>query len=124
MITIDQAEVMLDELANELPPDFFVGLNGGICLLPEIKRHPESVGDNLYILGQYHRDAMGRYITIFFGSFEVLYGRLPPAQFKERLRKTLLHEFTHHMEYRAGLRGLEVKDEQQLAEYQRRQRRD
>ena len=40
-------------------------------------------------------------------------------EFKERLKKTLFHEFTHHLESLAGERDLEIEDERQLAAYRR-----
>lgn len=121
MVSIDEAGVMLDEIADELPPEFFRELNGGILLLPEAALHPENRANDLYILGQYHHSTvMGRYIAIYYGSFERIYGFLPPELFREHLRKTLLHEFTHHLESLAGERGLEIKDAQQMAAYRER----
>ena len=40
---------------------------------------------------------------------------------KEILHEVLLHEFTHHFESLAGLKGLEVKDEQFLHSYYKQQ---
>ena len=75
MMDIDQFEAVLDTIANTLPPAFYEELNGGILLLPEAKRHPKARGDDLYIMGEYHRDQiMGRYIVIYYGSFERVYG--------------------------------------------------
>ena len=123
MVTIDEAEAMLNDITDELTPDFFEALNGGVCLLPEAKRHPEARGDDLYILGEYHRDAMGRYIYMYYGSFVRVFGDIPPEAFKRELRKTLLHEFTHHFESRAGERGLEIKDELDMERYRERRGR-
>ena len=121
MITIDEAEIMLEDIADELPPEFFNKLNGGILLLPDVKMHPARKADDLYILGEYHRNIeMGRYIVIYFGSFERVHGHLPPDKFREELKKTLVHEFTHHIESLAGERGLEIKDAQNMAKYRRR----
>jgi hypothetical protein len=39
------------------------------------------------------------------------------------LAGTLKHEFRHHLESLAGERGLEIEDEQFLADYLRRQSR-
>lgn len=120
MVSIEEAEVMLNEIAEELPKEFYNKLNGGILLRPEVKMHPQSVGQGLYIMGQYHHNRnMGRYIEIYYGSFEKLYGYLEPEEFKERLRKTLIHEFTHHIESLAGDHSLEVKDAINLAEYKK-----
>lgn len=120
MITIDQAETMLNDITESLSPDFFTALNGGVSLLPNVKYHPEARQNDLYILGEYHHDAMGRYIFLYYGSFARLYGHLPPDAFKQKIRKTLLHEFTHHFESLAGERGLEVKDAEKMDEYRER----
>ncbi len=118
MITIEEAQEMLDELACELPQEFYGELNGGISLLPDTKLHPERRADDLYIMGEYVRDwRMGRYIIIYFGSFSTLYGHLPRDAFKKKLRETLRHEFTHHLESLAGERGLEIRDEEDMERY-------
>ena len=36
---------------------------------------------------------------------------------EDELYTTLAHEFTHHIEGRAGERGLEIKDEQFMEEF-------
>ncbi len=38
-------------------------------------------------------------------------------ELNEKLEELLLHEFTHHIEYRAGEKNLEIKDEQDLNNY-------
>lgn len=130
-ITFDEVGQMLDDIAEEIPKDFYRDLNGGVFLLPDTKRHPESRGDtdinnnNLYILGEYHNDrkglgGLGRYIVIYYGSFIKLYAYLPPERQKEELRRVLIHEFTHHLESLAGERGLEIKDAEQLEKYRQR----
>ena len=121
MITIEEMEEMLDELAAELPERFYEELNGGILLLPETRLSPEALDDDLYTLGEYHYSySMGRYITIYYGSFDALYGHLAPQEIKDRLRSTLRHEFTHHLESLAGEKDLEIEDERQLARYRYR----
>jgi len=120
MVTIDEAQIMLDEIAEELPEGIFKELNGGILLLPQAKMSPHAVANDLYILGEYHVGwSMGRLIYIYFGSFERLFGHLEGEAFKAQLRKTLFHEFTHHLESLAGEKGLEIQDEIDLAKYKR-----
>lgn len=122
MVTIEEAGAMLDEIAQELPADFYKQLNGGILLLPGVKTHEEA-GDSgdLYIMGEYTRSpTMGRYITIYFGSFEIVYGHMPPRAFREQLKRVLVHEFTHHLESLAGDKSLEYKDERDLERYRQR----
>ena len=120
MTTIDEAQEMLDEIAEELPPGIYKELNGGILLLPQSKMSPYAVSGDLYILGEYQSGgSMGRLIKIYYGSFSRLFGYLEPDAFKAKLRETLFHEFTHHLESMAGERGLEIEDEKQLAAYRK-----
>ena len=62
---------------------------------------------------------MGRLIRIYYGSFEKLFGYLEEEELKEKLRETLFHEFTHHLESLAGERDLEIQDAKQLARYRK-----
>lgn len=124
MISLDEMEDMLDEIATELPKEIYKDLNGGIILLPDTKRNPLGRNNDLYIMGEYHIDGrMGRYITIYYGSFMHVFEDLPKELLKEQLAHTLKHEFTHHLESLAGERGLEIKDAQYMAEYLDRKHR-
>jgi hypothetical protein len=118
MMTIDEMQDILDELAEELPPIFYKELNGGILLLPEAQMSEYARADDLYILGEYRRSpGMGRYIVIFYGSFIALFGNRSDAIMKRELRKTLRHEFTHHLESLAGEDGLEREDDEFMRNY-------
>jgi predicted Zn-dependent protease with MMP-like domain len=119
MLTIDEVEILLDEVAGEIPQDFYRELNGGISLQEDVKMHDAAVAGDLYILGDYHRDAMGRYIYIYYGSLMRNYGQYSAGQMKTRLRQLLIHEFTHHLESLAGERGLELKDEFEMEQYKK-----
>ena len=132
MITFDEVGIMLDDIAEEIPKDFYRELNGGVFLMPDVKMHPQSRGDgsqirldNLYIMGEYHNErtgygGLGRYIVIYYGSFMRLHAHSRPEKLKEELRRVLLHEFTHHLESLAGERGLEIKDAEQIQKYKDR----
>ena len=109
MVTIQQAETMLNEACEALPKEIFRELNGGVNLLPDTRRDE----DGSYILGLYHHDEMGRWVEIFYGSVAALYGRMPDDRFRAELVKTLHHELTHHIEGLAGDRTLERWDEEQ-----------
>lgn len=126
MIDIDEAYELLEEIAAELPEEFWDHLNGGVSLLPQKKKKSDVAGTTLYVLGEYHESStMGRYIVLYYGSFRRVYGRDITKEFlKEEMRKTLFHEFTHHVEALAGERGLEVKDEQRLAGYQEKKQNE
>lgn len=124
MISLEEMEAMLDEIANGFPQELFRELNGGIVLLPEAKLNPASDRNDLYIMGEYHRGGpLGRYISIYYGSFQHIYWYLGKDDIREKLIQVLKHEFTHHLESMAGERGLEIKDEQFLEDYFRRRRK-
>jgi len=114
-------ESMLNEIVDEFPQELFKELNGGIILLPEAKLHSITRKDDLYILGEYHKDGnMGRYIAIYYESFLRVYGYLGKKDLREKLVHTLKHEFIHHLESLTGERGLEIKDAQYLENYLKR----
>jgi len=124
MVTIEEAQDMLDEIAESLPVEFYKELNGGILLIPEARMSSQARNDDLFTMGEYqHGGSMGRIITIYFGSFEKLYPNIAPEKMKQKLRDTLLHEFTHHLESLAGEKGLEIKDAEQMKKYHARQRK-
>jgi len=109
---------MLDEISGDIPRAFFKELNGGIVLRPEKKYHPAGIKNDLYIMGEYHVDPrMGRSIFIYYGSFAAIYGYLKRDMLRERVKKTVLHEFTHHFESLAGEKDLEIEDAVKLVKY-------
>jgi len=116
--SIDEVNIMLDEISEEIPKEFFEKLNEGVILLPKVKEHPESKFDNkLYIMGEYRRSITGRNIVIYYGSFEKAYSGISEKSLRIKLKDTLLHEFTHHIESLAGEKGLEIKDAQDMNRY-------
>ena len=118
MVTIDEAEAMLNEISDNLPDEIFNSLNGGVILRPEEKLSPHATANNLFVLGEYCTSKMlGRYILIYYGSFVRIHGRLSPEGFKEQLKKTLYHELTHHLESLAGEKDLEIKDAEKLRKF-------
>ncbi len=118
MISIEETEKMLEEIASGLPPEIFTELNGGIILLPDTML--DEAGDDLYILGEYFcGGSLGRYIAIYYGSFAAVFGDLSRDEYKAELEITLKHEFTHHIESLAGEDDLYDEDDAYLAEYLR-----
>lgn len=118
MASIDEVQIILDEIAGELPPEIYKDLNGGIVLLPQVKMHKKSIDDDLYVMGEYrHERISGRYIVIYYGSVDKLYGRLSRERLKKRLKSVVKHEFVHHLESLAGERDLEIEDERKITEY-------
>ena len=108
ILSFDEAGALLDEMAEEFPPEFYDELNGGIALLPEAKEDPEGEHGELYIMGEYCNDMMGKYINLYYGSFAALAGQedWTEEDWEDELYTTLAHEFTHHIEGRAGERGV------------------
>ena len=112
-MTFDEAGEALDRMAEKFPEEFYADLNGGISLLPDEKPDPEFPPGEMYILGEYCDDQMGRYILLYYGSFAALAAKeeWTEADWEEELYATLAHEFTHHIEGLAGERDLDLKDE-------------
>ena len=122
ILTFDQTGDLLDELAEEFPPEFYEDLNGGISLLPEAMPDPDYPEENLFIMGEYCNDQMGRYINLYYGSFLALAQQehWTREDWEDELYDTLAHEFTHHIEGLAGERGLEIKDAAFLEQYKKK----
>ncbi|NLP48821.1 MAG: metallopeptidase family protein [Clostridiales bacterium] len=118
MVSINEAEEMLNELVCDLPQGIFDSLSGGINLLEDYKLSPHAKKNNLYILGEYKTGrSLGRYIVIYYGSLVRVYGHLGEKAFKNRLKKVLHHELTHHLEALAGEKDLEIDDARQIQAY-------
>ncbi|MCL2366742.1 MAG: metallopeptidase family protein [Oscillospiraceae bacterium] len=117
MFSIDDINEMLDEIAAELPEEVFRELNGGVSLLPDLRRSNADPGGGLYTLGEYRRDQMGRYIVIYYGSIQRVHGGASREEMRAHLKDVLHHELTHHIESLAGERDLEIEDEEFLEEY-------
>ena len=113
ILSIDEVNDILDQVYSEFPEELVRELNGGVLLLEEALPDPEA-GDDVYIMGQYCVDEMGRYINIYYGSFAALLYDVPRQVWEEELRITLRHELTHHVEGLAGERSLEYKDSARL----------
>lgn len=120
VLTFDQAAEVLDELAESFPEVLFDGLNGGVNLLPDAVPDPEV--PEVYILGEYCDDLLGRYINLYYGSLAALAEEedWTREDWDAELRTTLSHELTHHMEGRAGADDLDRRDAAELEEYRRK----
>ena len=119
---IEQFHAILEELSVDIPSEILRELNGGVVLLPEAKLHRDDLAGDLYILGEYRVQipGLGRYVAIFYGSFMKVYGENPNMRkLRTEIRRTLLHELRHHMESLAGMRDLEVFDEERIMQYRK-----
>ena len=118
MIDIDEFQEILNQIFDEQPECCLDELNGGVCLLPQCKMSPQAVDNDLYIMGEFCRShSMGRYINIYYGSFEKLYGHLSREALTEKIREVLQHEIYHHIESLSGTHELEDEDERFMRRY-------
>ena len=112
MLTYEEAQEALNQEIDALPPGIFKDLNCGVTLIPDTMYD----ANGLLVLGQYHVQprGLGRYVTIHYGSMIMAYGYLSAAAFREKIKDTLHHELTHHLENLAGDRSLEIEDAQNI----------
>lgn len=120
--TYDQMGNWLEEIAAEFPDAFFEDLDGGIQLDREAVPDENFPDGQMYVLGEYRHNMLGRYIVLYYGSFVKLYHDYDEEEWQEEIFATVAHEFTHHMEDTAGLHALDDKDleflREALAEYE------
>ena len=117
MVSIEEMKRMLSALLDELPAPLFEGLNGGVSLLEEERPDPEI--SEVYVLGEYVQDLLGNSIVLYYGSFAQVFGDATRSAMEKELRKTLRHEFRHHIEAMAGADNLDVEDARRMEEYRR-----
>ena len=110
----EQVGDWLEEISAGFPDAFFDQLDGGIQLEEEALPDPEFPLGEMYIMGEYCHDLLGRYIVLYYGSFAALLAEEDEETWKEELYTTLAHELTHHVEGLANAHGLDDKDEEQL----------
>ena len=71
---------------------------------------PDFPPGEMYIMGEYVHDNLGRYILLYYGSFAALLEEEDEEVWKDEIFATVAHEFTHHLEEAAGLHALDDKD--------------
>ena len=120
VLSFEQAGDLLDTLAESFPEALFDGLNGGVNFQEEAVPDRKFPKGQVYILGEYCDDLLGRYINLYYGSFAAMAENeeWTKEDWEEELRQTLSHELTHHMEGRSGLHALDDKDEAEMAAWQ------
>ena len=121
ILSIDQVGDLLDEMAEGFPAPLFEELNGGVNLLEDTVPDPEFPAGEMYILGEFCEDILGRYINLYYGSFAALAQQedWDEETWRSELRITLSHELTQHMESRSGLHALDDADAAELAEFRK-----
>ena len=120
VLSFEQAGDLLDTLAESFPEALFDGLNGGVNFQEEAVPDQEFPKGQVYILGEYCDDLLGRYINLYYGSFAAMAENedWTEEEWEQELRQPLSHELTHHMEGRSGLHALDDKDEAEMAAWQ------
>ena len=97
-------EIVSEEM-DLMPQYVFDELSGGVLVEERVRLSPDSVDDDLFLMGLYKWDGLGKQVTLFYGSFVEVYGASEEAVYRKHIRETLRHEFRHHMETRAGIFG-------------------
>lgn len=113
MIGLAEYKALVSELLDELPPEFFRKLSGGVVVSEALVIPDYARGNDLYTLGQYQIWSGVRQIVLYKGSFDRLYPRADPSEAREILRGVLRHEFRHHLEFLGGVHNassLEAED--------------
>ena len=120
VLSFEQAGDLLDTLAESFPEALFDELNGGVNFQEEAVPDQEFPKGQVYILGEYCDDLLGRYINLYYGSVAAMAENedWTEEDWEQELRQTLSHELTHHMEGRSGLHALDDKDEAEMAAWQ------
>ena len=94
--TYEQMGDWLEEIAGGFPDAFFLDLDGGIQLEERALPDPDFPPGEMYIMGEYVHDMLGRYIVLYYGSFAALLPEEDEEGWKDEIFATVAHEFTHH----------------------------
>lgn len=101
-VSYERFREIVSEEMDLLPPYVFDELSGGVLVEERARLSPDSVADDLFILGFYTWSGLGKQITLYYGSFTAVIGKGDEETYRSQIRDTLRHEFRHHMETRAG----------------------
>ena len=120
MISIEAYSRILSQLLDELPPEFFRQLSGGVIVSEDAPIPDYARAGDLYTLGEYRQAHGLRQIVMFKGSFDRVYPQAGEAEARRLLRGILRHEFRHHLEFLGGVHNsssLEAEDERRKQAY-------
>lgn len=120
---------LISNLLDELPPQALEGLQG-VHVFEHVKTDPHEPG--LVRMGEYldpgpdsvfaTHSHLGRHVAIYYGSFVAVANGNPNFDWEAETWETLTHEIQHHVESRAGERGLIEWDIEQLEAYRKKKR--
>ena len=120
MISIDEYKQIVSELLDELPPEFFKDLTGGVIVSEALVIPDYARGNDLCTMGVYKVFSGVRQIIMYKGSFDRVYPQADADEARMLLRGILRHEFRHHLEFLGGIHNsssLEAEDERQKQAY-------
>ena len=89
----------VNQIINEKIPSALMNeLNLGVIIMEETKTE-----DDYYIMGEYINDDLGKYIVLYYGSFnEILEDETDKNKWQDEILSTIKHELTHHVEALSG----------------------
>ena len=87
--TYEQMGDWLEEIAQDFPEAFFEELDGGIQLEEAALPDPDFPPGEMYIMGEYVHDMLGRYILLYYGSFAALLGEEDEETWKDEIFATV-----------------------------------
>ena len=116
---IEKFTKIADEEAYKMPPEFYKGLNGGIIVENRVYLSEDAITNDLYVLGKYKSDPLGKQIILYYGSFMKIFPYLNDDQMREQINHTIKHEFRHHLENMAGIHGKTSLEEEDRQNYQK-----
>ena len=120
MLTLAEYKQIVSELLDELPPEFFKDLSGGVVVSEAYVIPDYAKGNDLYTMGHYKIYSGVRQIVLYKGSFDRVYPNAEAEEAKRLLRGILRHEFRHHLEFLGGVHNaesLEAEDERKKQAY-------
>ena len=112
--------MVISELMDELPDEFFRDLTGGVIVSEALVIADYARNNDVFVLGHYQVSAGVRQIVMFKGSFDRVYPNADTGKAREVLRGILRHEFRHHLEFLSGIHNsssLQAEDEREKQAY-------
>lgn len=122
-MTFEQFQQLVQEMVDDIPPEFLRGLQG-VHVLDEERVEEEY--EDVVRMGEYldpgpadflgAGEGLGRHIALYYGSFKAIADEDPGFDWEEETWQTLTHELRHHVESLAG-EDLLVQDDVEQAHY-------
>lgn len=127
-MTFREFRRLVQEMADEIPPEFMRGLQG-VHAIEEAREEPDYV--DVWRLGEYldpgpedflgSGGGLGRHVALYYGSFREVARGDPEFDWEEEIWETLTHELRHHVESLAGEDALVQDDVEVSKDFPRRE---